>query len=235
MSRKILTKVASFLGLNLSISLASKLSWATVFHLWHFTFPLFLGQFHRNWSICINNFSLYCPLGTGQIWTEHPWSPSFLLAVLSRFSTKTWKLASPYTTFYKSWEQYQCKLQSYAANKLNAGHTVLLQMNMLYWFIKWPNRSIYSESKEWWLLFSFMLQNKGMHGPDSFQSVLTQRDAAKGFMRQLTAHSCHRGKLIPFYVPSQLHIPATHTPPVLSANVIPHLRPLSSLTVRKPT
>jgi len=74
------------------------------------------------------------------------------------------------------------------------------------------------------MTFLFTVQNNSTHGVDSFQSTLTQRDAAKGLIRQLTAHCYQQGRLIPFRVPSLLHIPAPYMPQALGANVIPHMR-----------
>lgn len=78
-----------------------------------------------------------------------------------------------------------------------------------------------------------MVQNKRMQGVDTFQSILTQSDAAKGLMRQLTAHYCQKGTLTPSCVPSQLPILAPYMPPALGANLIPCIRQFSSLKCQK--
>lgn len=78
-----------------------------------------------------------------------------------------------------------------------------------------------------------MVQNKGMHGANAFQSMLTQQDAAKGSMRQLTAHCWQKGRLTPLCVPPQLYIAALYMPQASGANWIPHMRPFSSLNCQK--
>lgn len=74
-----------------------------------------------------------------------------------------------------------------------------------------------------------MVQNKVRYGVDTFQSILTQRYAAKGFMRQLTAHCCQKRRLTPFCVPPQMHIPVPYMSPALAAKLIPHIGPVRKL------